>query len=388
MENWQIDTENAFDRRYLNPIKRWWIDIDKISLLLVVALIIFGFMMTMSASPAVAKKISAEKLFFVKKQIVFVTISLFTIIAVSFLNKQQVKVLSLFGIVVCLSLLVLVLIFGSEAKGAKRWIMILGFNLQPSEFTKIFFVVFNAFLLQKLKNYKWFIKYGASAFFYLIIVGLVISQPDFGMTLIFTLLWLIQLFIFGLPMILIVLMTCFGIIGAVFAYIAFPHVEDRISKFLDSDVNKNYQVERSIDGYINGGFFGVGPGNGVVKQHIPDAHTDFIFSVVAEEFGLITCLLIMAVTLLIITRIIKRAVGEDDLFSTLAVVGLISQVALQSLVNIGVSVGMLPTKGMTLPFISYGGSSIIAMSLGFGIILSLTKKRYNDKINYDNVTLL
>jgi cell division protein FtsW len=386
MENWQVDDEIVFDRLNLNPIKKWWVDIDKVNLLLIIALIVFGLMMTFSSSPAVAKKISADKLFFIKKQILFVFVAIFTIIFISFFDKQQIKVASIFGIFVCLGLLVLVLMFGSEAKGAKRWIMVLGFNLQPSEFTKIFFLIFHAFLLQKLQNYKWTIKYGASALCYLTIVTLLILQPDFGMTLIISALWIIQLFIFGLPLILIIIMGCLGVVGAIGAYLTLPHVADRINKFLDLN-EKNYQVERAVDSYINGGFFGVGPGNGLVKKYIPDAHTDFIFAVVAEEFGVITCVFLMAIFLIIISRIVKRIMVEEDLFVRLAVVGLASQLALQTLINIGVSIGMLPTKGMTLPFISYGGSSIIAVSIGFGMILSLTKKKYNDKINYENLMI-
>jgi len=384
MESWQIDEELVFDRRNLNPIKKWWIDIDKVNFLLVIFLIIFGLIMTFSSSPAISRKISTSNLFFIKKQIFFVFIAIATIIFISFFDKQQIKIASLFGFLVCVALLVLVLMFGSEAKGAKRWITMIGFTLQPSEFTKIFFLVFNAFLLQKLREYKWFIKYGISAFFYLLIVSLLILEPDFGMTLIVTVLWTIQLFIFGLPMILIVLMGCMGIVGGVVAYLSLPHVADRVNKFLDLN-EKNYQVERSVDAYINGGFFGAGPGNGLVKKYIPDAHTDFIFAVVAEEFGLITCLFLMVIFMIIISRVIKRAMAEEDLFVKLAVVGLISQIALQSIINIGVSIGMMPTKGMTLPFISYGGSSIIAISIGFGMILSLTKKKYNDKIDYNNI---
>ncbi|MCE3254787.1 MAG: ftsW [Rickettsiaceae bacterium] len=386
MENWQSDNQIVFDRRNLNPFKKWWIDIDRISLLLVIGLIAFGLMMAFISSPAVAKKISVDKLFFVKKQAFFVVISIFTILAISFLDKQQIKLISVLGIATCLVLLVLVLIFGSEAKGAKRWIMVLGFNLQPSEFAKIFFLVFNAFLLQKLQYHKWFIKYGTSAFLYLCVVALLILQPDFGMTIIFSLLWAIQLFIFGLPMFLVIMFSCFALVGGMVAYNSMPHVADRINKFLNLN-QKNYQVERAVDAYVNGGFFGVGPGNGLVKKYIPDAHTDFIFAVVAEEFGVISCVFVMVVFLIIIGRIIKRIKIEDDLFCKLAVIGLISQIALQTFINVGVSVGMLPTKGMTLPFISYGGSSIIAVSIGFGIVLSLTKKRYHDKIDYDNIVI-
>ena len=386
-DNWQVDDQIVFDRTHLNPFKKWWLDIDKVNFLLIVSLIIFGLMMAFSSSPAVAKKISVDNLFFIKKQIIFVFIATLTIVFISFFDKQQIKVVSIFAILTCLILLVMVLVFGSEAKGAKRWIMVLGFNLQPSEFTKIFFLVFNAFLLQKLKDHKWFIKYGSSAALYLTIVTLLILQPDFGMTLIFTVLWLIQLFIFGLPLFLIIVFACMGIVGGIVGYFSMAHVADRINKFLNLN-EKNYQVERAVDAYINGGFFGVGPGNGLVKKYIPDAHTDFIFAVVAEEFGIISCIFIMVIFLIVISRVIKRVKIEDDLFCKLTVVGLISQIALQTLINIGVSVGMLPTKGMTMPFISYGGSSLIAVSIGFGIILSLTKKKYNDKINYDNVTLI
>ena len=238
--------------------------------------------------------------------------------------------------------------------------------------------------MEKLKEHKWFIKYGTSAALYFAIVILLILQPYFGMTLIFTALWIIQLFVFGLPIFLIILFGCLGVVGGIVGYWSLPHVADRINKFLNLN-EKNYQVERAIDAYVNGGFFGVGPGNGLVKKYIPDAHTDFIFAVVAEEFGIISCIFLMVIFVFIISRVIKSVINEEDLFCKLAVIGLISEIALQTLVNIGVSVGMLPTKGMTLPFISYGGSSIIAVSIGFGMILSLTKKKYNDKINYNNL---
>ncbi|MFT6346971.1 MAG: cell division protein FtsW, partial [Myxococcota bacterium] len=337
-------------------------------------------------SPAVAERISTTKLFFVKKQILFVFASIIIITLISFFDKQQIKLMAISGFLTCLVLLFLVLFFGSEAKGATRWIMLFGFNIQPSEFIKIFFLVANAYLLQKLKKSNFLIKYGASATFYALILALLILQPDFGMSLVLTALWLIQLFVFGLPMFLIILCGLLGIAGAIMAYFTLPHVADRIDRFLNLD-QANYQVERSVDAYVNGGFFGTGPGNGIVKQYIPDAHTDFIFAVVAEEFGLITCLFVMVVLFFIVSRVIKYAINEKDLFAKLATIGLASQIALQSLVNIAVSIGMLPTKGMTIPFISYGGSSLVAVSIGFGIILALTKRKYDDKLNYDNLLI-
>ena len=386
MKSWQVDDEIVFTRNKLSHIKRWWMDIDKVNFLLIIFLIIFGLIMTFSSSPSVAQKISVDKLHFIEKQLCFVLAAILIIILISFFDKQKIKIASIFGILTCLLLLILVLNFGSQAKGATRWITILGFNFQPSEFTKIFFLVFNAFLLQKLKDFNWSIKYGVSVFLYVIIASLLILQPDFGMTLMITILWAIQLFIFGLPKAFITVIGILGLAGGTIAYYKLPHVADRINKFLNFNQH-NYQVERSIDAYVNGGLFGVGPGSGVVKEHIPDAHTDFIFAVVAEEFGLITCFSLMVVFLIITIRAIKRARVEEDLFSKLAVIGLSSQIILQTLINIGVSVGMMPTKGMTLPFISYGGSSLIAIAVGVGIILSLTKKRYNDKINYKNIVL-
>lgn len=386
MEDQQNENRTFFDRRHLNPVKRWWIDIDKTNFILIISLMIFGLMMAFISSPAVAERISTGKFFFVKKQIIFVVASIFIITFISFFTKPQIKLMAISGFFTCLILLFLVLFFGSEAKGAKRWIMLFGFNLQPSEFAKVFFLVANAYLLTNLKDLNFLIKYGASTAFYAVIATLLILQPDFGMTLVFTALWLIQLFVFGLPMFLIVLCGFLGIAGAVAAYWHLPHVADRINRFLNLD-QANYQVERSIDAYVNGGFFGTGPGNGIVKQYIPDAHTDFIFAVVAEEFGLISCLFLMVVLFFIIGRIIKYSLSERDLFVRLAVIGLASQIALQSLVNIAVSVGMLPTKGMTIPFVSYGGSSLVAASIGFGIILALTRKKYEDKIKHSNLLI-
>ncbi len=281
----------------------------------------------------------------------------------------------------------MVLFFGSETKGAKRWISIVGFTLQPSEFAKTFFVIFNAFLLQKLYYERTLVKYGISAALYFFIVCLLLMQPDLGMTITFTLLWAAQLFTYGLPLVFIYILGFAAVIGAVFAYIAFPHVEDRINRFLDSG-EKNYQAERSIDAFINGSFFGTGPGNGVVKKFIPDAHTDFVFAVVGEEYGIFSCAVLLIIFTYLITRIVKRALDEEDLFVYLSLCGLMMQFTIQVIVNIGVSLRLLPTKGMTLPFISYGGSSMMSMAICFGLILAFTKKKYHLGVDYGNIKLI
>lgn len=383
MESWNI----KFDRRNLNFLKKWWIDIDKINFLVIIAIMLVGLMMTVGSSPAIAKKLNLEKFFFLKKQLVFASIAIILMISISFLDEQKIKLLSIAGLAITIGLLILVLLFGSEAKGAKRWISILGFTLQPSEFTKTFFLVCNAYILQKFNNEKLIIKYGVSFALFLSIVCLLLLQPDFGMTLMIAALWSLQLFMYDLPIFFIVGIGIVGAIGAVCAYVAFPHVEDRINKFLDSG-EKNYQVERSIDAFINGSFTGTGPGNGVVKKFIPDAHTDFIFAVIGEEYGIITCAAIIIALLYLITRIVRRALDEEDMFIYLSLCGLMLQFTLQSIVNIGVSLRLLPTKGMTLPFISYGGSSMIAMSVCFGLILAFTKRKYHRDVDYGNTKMI
>ena len=384
MDSWDIKSNNIFDRRHLNIVKKWWIDVDKINFLLVIGIIIFGLMMTATSSPAIAKKINVDKFFFLKKQLIFAFIGVTLLIAISFLDQEKIKIFVLLGLVATIFLLVGVLLFGSEAKGAKRWIAIAGFTLQPSEFAKTFFVVFNAFILQRLHFEKWEMKYGISAALYLLIVCLLILQPDFGMTLTLTVLWVAQLFAYGLPLPFITAIGVLGVFGGIGAYLAFPHVEDRINKFLDSG-EKNYQAERSIDAFVNGSFFGTGPGNGVVKKFIPDAHTDFIFAVVGEEYGIISCAILIVIFAYLITRIIKRALDEEDMFVYLSLCGLMMQFTMQVVVNIGVSLKLLPTKGMTLPFISYGGSSMISMAICFGLILAFTKRKYHRDVDYGNL---
>jgi cell division protein FtsW len=388
MESWDIKSGNLFDRTHLNFFKRWWLDIDKINFLIVLGIIIFGLMMTASSSPVIAKKINVEKFFFLKKQMVFALLGLILLVTISFLDYERIKLFSLLGLCGTIGLLVAVLFFGSEVKGAKRWISFAGFTLQPSEFAKTFFIVFNAFILQKLSTEKWLIKYGISTGLFAIIVCLLLLQPDFGMSLTLAVLWIAQLFIYGLPIPLFVFFGLVGLVCAVSAYITFPHVEDRINKFLDVDGSKNYQAERSIDAFVNGGFFGEGPGNGVVKRFIPDAHTDFIFAVIGEEYGIISCCVLLLVFGYLITRIVRRALDEEDMFVYLALCGLMIQFTMQVIVNVGVSLRLLPTKGMTLPFISYGGSSMLSMAICFGLILAFTKRKYHRNVDYGNLKMM
>ncbi|MBU6339506.1 MAG: putative lipid II flippase FtsW [Rickettsiales bacterium] len=387
MESWEINSHQIFDRRHLSFFKRWWLDIDKINFLIVLAIMFFGLMMTASSSPAITNRIGVEKFFFLKKQIIFAIIAIFILISISFLDQDRIKLFSFLGLVFMIFMMVLVLFFGAEAKGAKRWISFAGFTLQPSEFAKAFFVIFNAYILQKYNGEHWYIRYGGSFLLFLIIAVLLLLQPDFGMTITFAALWLAQIFLYGLPLMLIVALGFMAVMLGVGAYVVFPHVENRINRFLDAD-GKNYQVERSLDAFVNGSFFGTGPGNGVVKEYIPDAHTDFVFAVVAEEYGIFACTFLIIVFAYLITRIVKRTYSENNLFVYLALCGLIMQFTMQSIVNIGVSMKLLPTKGMTLPFISYGGSSMLSTAICFGLILAFTRRQYHEGVDYGNMKMM
>lgn len=376
-----------FDRNSLSAIKKWWIDIDKVNFLIIISIMVFGLMMTASSSPAIAKRIDVDKFYFLKKQMIFFILALILVVTISFLNQDNIKLFALFGISASLFLLVVVLFFGIEAKGAKRWMSVAGFTLQPSEFAKTFFVIFNAYILQRFAAQRFLYKYGVSMILLLSLLVLLLLQPDFGMSITLVVLWASQLFIYGLPMIIVIILAILGVFGAISAYLVFPHVEDRINKFLDTD-GKNYQVERSIDAFNNGSFFGVGPNNGVVKNFIPDAHTDFIFAVIGEEYGVLTCMLVVLVFAYLITRIIKYCLDEENMFVYLSLFGLMIQFSMQMIVNVGASLHLLPAKGMTLPFISYGGSSMISMGICFGLILAFTKRKYHKNVDYGNLKLI
>ncbi len=388
MFNSNINSYQYFNRSTLNIFQKWWLDIDKVIFFFILSMVIFGMIMINLSSPSVAERIGVDRFFFIKKQTAFSIAAIFILITISFFDLKKITNIIFIATFLCLISLCYVLLFGFEVKGSKRWISLLGFSLQPSEFIKTFFVVINAYILCKVNSGKgYLLNYIASFFLLSLILFLLVMQPDFGMTIIIGLLWSLQLFLYGLPMVLVFIIGFFALGGGALAYIKFPHVRDRINRFLDFDA-KNYQSEMSLDAYSSGSYFGTGPGAGVVKNYIPDAHTDFIFAVIAEEFGIISCIIILLFTLYIFGRILKRAAKEDNMFNYLILCGLLIEFILQTVINIGVTLRLLPTKGMTLPFISYGGSSTLSMAICFGLILILTKKRYHDKIDYGNMKLL
>ncbi len=296
-------------------------------------------------------------------------------IFVSFLSVRGVRRLAAVMTFGALILMVATLIVGTETKGATRWLYLWGFSIQPSEFIKPGFAVMAAWFFSVRCLDDHFPGYTLAGILYVFVAGLLLLQPDVGMTFVVSAIWGVQFFIAGLPLIFVVVIIFLIVGGSFGAYITFSHVQVRVDRFLDPEVGVGYQVSRSLEAFRNGGWAGRGPGEGRVKEVLPDAHTDFIFAVAGEEFGLIVCLIILALFVFVILRGISRVMRDEDLFALLAVAGLLVQFALQALINTASTVNLMPPKGMTLPFISYGGSSTLALGFGLGMVLALTRIR-------------
>jgi cell division protein FtsW len=271
--------------------------------------------------------------------------------------------------------MILILFLGPEIKGAKRWLQVGSFSLQPSEFVKPAFIVLTAWLFNESQKRKDVPGLELAILLYGIFALLLVLQPDFGQTLLVTLVWGALFYMAGINLFWILALGAVGLVGVVAAYFLVPHVTSRVDRFLDPASGDTYQADRSIDSFLHGGWFGRGPGEGTVKDVLPDSHTDFIFAVAAEEYGLIACLILLTLFAFIVLRGLSKASQESNGFIRHAVAGLMMLFGLQTLINMSVNVGLLPAKGITLPFISYGGSSLLAMALTMGFALGLTRKR-------------
>ncbi len=366
---------------------RWWRSIDQPTIIALGLLFGFSLMLVTTASPAVASRIGLNESYFAIRQIFYLSASAITILLLSCFDQKWIGRFALFGFFISFILLILVKFYGYEVKGAKRWINFGGFSMQPSEFIKPFFAVVTAWILS-LKKYPDFPGFSVSLFLYIIVAAILITQPDFGMFIMISTVWGIQLFISGMPIIWIIIATMAGMVGVTMAYIMLPHVAQRINDFLDPSISENYQVGKSIMAFENGGLYGRGPGEGTIKQVLPDSHTDFIFAVAGEEFGAFVCLIIALIFAFIVLRGIIKLLHEEDQFIILAIVGILAQFGLQASINMGVTLNLLPTKGMTLPFISYGGSSTLAIGIGIGMLLAFTRRQTNIKKYQINPELL
>lgn len=355
--------------------KKWWSTIDNPAFFILIIINLIGAMLITAASPAIADRLKISSFYFASKQFVFLTLGLCLTVYISNLSVKNLRKFCIAGFSVCILFLIVVLFVGEEVKGAKRWLNLIGFSLQPSEMIKPFYIFLSGGILAEKFAKKNFPAFSVCIGLHVVMVLLLILQPDFGMVITFSTVLASQFFLAGLSLLWIPIVVAVVGLGAFLAYSLLPHVAKRIDSFLNPESNENYQVEKSLEAYINGGFFGKGPGEGVVKNQLPDSHTDFIFAVAGEEFGGIFASVVILIFMALVIRFILLLQKQESLFNIFVGGGIITLFSLQTIFNIGVTLHIFPTKGMTLPFISYGGSSTLSFAIAFGILFNLTKKQ-------------
>jgi len=399
-----VTQPQAFSRMDQSFLGAWWWTVDRALLASVLCLMFFGVALVASASPSVAQKIGVSDFHFLKKHIIFLVPSILLLIGISMLSAKQVWRLASVALLGSVLLMFMVLFFGDEVKGARRWISLFGFSIQPSEFIKPTFAVVAAWLIALHKNslqamdsvhtkplkgasLPVFQGYYVTVGLYFFLITLLLLQPDLGMTIVLTAVFAVQVFLAGLRFRYLAILLGLGAGGLTAAYFSFHHVRSRIDRFFNPESGDNYQVERSLDAIRQGGFAGVGPGQGTEKMSLPDAHADFIFSVLIEEMGVLFAIIVMGMFLFIMLRGFRRLQDIQDVFSVLAAGGLLAMVGFQSLIHIGSSVNIIPAKGMTLPFVSYGGSSMISMAIAMGFVLALTRQKKRGSIARSSLSM-
>jgi cell division protein FtsW len=353
----------------------WWWTVDRMLLAGLAILMLAGLVFLMAGGPPVAERLGLSTFHFVNRQVMFLIPALFIMIPVSFLSLRHIRRLALLVYAAGMVLILLAFQYGPEIKGAHRWIMIGPLGLQPSEFVKPAFVVLSAWAFSEGARRK---DVPGTLLAFLLLPATIIPlilQPDFGQTMLVTIVWCGLFFVAGLHWFWVMGLGGAGLVGIVAAYEFLPHVRARIERFLDKESGDTFQVDTAMESFSRGGWLGRGPGEGTVKRILPDAHTDFIFAVTAEEFGIIVCILLLVVFAFIVLRGLSLARRSEDTFCRLAATGLIFMFGLQACINMMVNVHLMPAKGMTLPFISYGGSSLLSLALGMGFLIALTRRR-------------
>lgn len=356
------------------PLSRWFWTVDRWLVGLVLLLVSLGLILNLAGSQAIGKRLFDNPYHFFERQVLFALVGLAILFGCAMLSRQAVKRMAAILLPISFLLIGLTLAIGPEIKGAHRWLPLGSFALQPSEFMKPLFIVVTAWVLSSKYDDPTVPAMQVSTLLVLVALCLLVAQPDFGQTALVLVVWLTQMFLAGLSMVWVVSAVALGVVGILTAYLTVPHVAERINVFLDPATGDDYQIRTAERAFENGGLFGVGPGQGDVKAVLPDAHTDFIFAVAGEEFGVLACIVLALLYLAIIVRVLKQELDEEDPFVFLAASGLIVQFGAQAFINIGVNIKMLPSKGMTLPFVSYGGSSFLALALGMGMVLALTRR--------------
>ena len=369
-----------FSRENTSVLAKWWRNIDKILLFLFVFLFLLGLLFSFSStSSVVAEKMNKETYFFFAKHFIFVLTAFFFLFLISIQDKDNlIKFLPILFFISIL-LLALVPFIGVEVKGSKRWIDPIFFpRFQPIELVKPFFIVFVAKIIILNHNSYIYIRYFYSLLILLLIVMLLINQPDFGQTLLITSTWLTMIFTSGFNMLILffLILIFFSIITFLIFFFPtkFGYIISRIKTFFDPKAGDNFQSQKALDSIKEGGLTGQGMGEGVLKDLVPEAHTDYIIAVISEEFGTIIVLFIVLLFLYISFKVLNKVFLEQDEFIKLSLIGLTSLLIIQTFIHIGVNIRLFPTTGMTLPFLSYGGSSLIGTSIIAGVILNFTRK--------------
>ncbi|WP_296598508.1 putative lipid II flippase FtsW [Phenylobacterium sp.] len=367
---------HAFARSDRTPLGVWWWTVDRWMLGVVALLIGIGVLMSFAASPAAAARMNiGDPFHFAVRQCVFAGASAVILIGVSMLDVKGVRRASFFIWLCAIAVMVALPFIGHNAKGATRWLEFGGFTFQPSEYMKPALIILVAWMFAEGQKGQGVPGVSIAFALYAVSVGLLLIQPDVGQTVLITIAFGAAFWMAGVPMSWVMLLGATAVAGLSSTYFLFPHVQSRVDRFLSPDKADTHQVDRASEAIAAGGFFGRGPGEGVMKRHVPDLHTDFIYSVGAEEYGLIFSLLLISLFAFVVVRGLYRAMKLSDPFEQVAAAGLFVLVGQQAIINVAVNLNLIPTKGMTLPFISYGGSSMLAMGLTMGLALALTRRR-------------
>ncbi|WP_454617511.1 putative lipid II flippase FtsW [Bradyrhizobium cenepequi] len=372
----------ARDQR--TPFSDWWWTIDKPLLAAVIALMFGGVILSLAASPPVATRIGLDPFHFFSRHVLFLLPSFIVLIAVSFLSPRQIRRAAMVVFFVSIALIVMTLLVGPEVKGSRRWITLVGVNIQASESAKPAFVILAAWLFAESTRRPEMPATSMAMVLLLTLVSLLVMEPDFGQTMLILMVWGALFFIAGMRMIWVAGLAGAAGLGLFSAYLFVPHVAGRIKRFMNPASGDTFQVDMAMEAFWNGGWFGLGPGEGIAKRSLPDSHTDFVFAVAAEEFGIILCLALLALFAFVVIRTLSRAYATEDMFARFAASGLAILFGVQAAINMAVNLQLIPAKGMTLPFISYGGSSIVSLAYGVGMMLALTRQRPSTEIESTN----
>ena len=353
----------------------WWWTVDRTMLGAIAVLMLAGIVLSLAASPPVATRIGLDAFYFVNRHVMFLAPAFVIMIVTSFLSPRSIRRVALLVFIICLALTAATLVFGAEVKGARRWIVLAGITIQPSEFLKPAFVILIAWLFAESTKRPQMPANTIALALLASVVPLLMLQPDFGQTMLIALVWGALFFMAGMRFIWVAGLGGAAFAGLLAAYYFVPHVTARINRFRDPTSGDTFQVTNALESFTRGGWFGRGPGEGTVKRVLPDSHADFVFAVAAEEFGIVLCLALVSLFAFVVIRALMHALRDHDPFTRFATAGLAMLFGTQSAINMAVNLHLIPAKGMTLPFISYGGSSMISLAYGMGMLLALTRER-------------